>query len=343
MRYIDLTDKTENQITVDREDGIYLGHPTTVLLDDCRTIYTVYPKGHGVGQLVMKRSDDAGLTWSERLPVPDSFSTSLECPTIYKLTDRDGVERLFIFAGRYPFRSSVSTDNGKSWSEFSPIVDFGGYFMSTIVETGKGEVDHGSAARHSGIAEPSARSAVAAQIRSLRVVDFAEEIALLLSPDNIRGVLEPAAEADHQETIVALRGVEHCLAFFYTHSERLLAEHVLSGVESLYSAGGVIAVPDADADGVELRESLQHFVLVGVEAGDSVLCALFLKALFVDVAEGIEFNVGVSEVCVYVRDGDSADSDDSDFEFVHVRFPFKNYYSAMSALRNGTSFSTSAS
>lgn len=114
MRYIDLTDKTENQITVDREDGIYLGHPTTVLLDDGRTIYTVYPKGHGVGQLVMKRSDDAGLTWSERLPVPDSFSTSLECPTIYKLTDRDGVERLFIFAGRYPFRSSVSTDNGKS-------------------------------------------------------------------------------------------------------------------------------------------------------------------------------------------------------------------------------------
>lgn len=139
MRYIDLTDKTENQITVDREDGIYLGHPTTVLLDDGRTIYTVYPKGHGVGQLVMKRSDDAGLTWSERLPVPDSFSISLECPTIYKLTDRDGVERLFIFAGRYPFRSSVSTDNGKSWSEFSPIVDFGGYFMSTIVEIGKGE------------------------------------------------------------------------------------------------------------------------------------------------------------------------------------------------------------
>ena len=43
MRYIDLTDKTENQITVDREDGIYLGHPTTVLLDDGRTIYTVYP------------------------------------------------------------------------------------------------------------------------------------------------------------------------------------------------------------------------------------------------------------------------------------------------------------
>ena len=76
MRYIDLTDKTENQITVDREDGIYLGHPTTVLLDDGRTILTVYPKGHGVGQLVLKRSDDAGLTWSERLPVPDSFSTS---------------------------------------------------------------------------------------------------------------------------------------------------------------------------------------------------------------------------------------------------------------------------
>ena len=139
MKYIDLSDRPENKIIVDKEDGTYLGHPTTVLLNDGTTIYTVYPKGHGVGQLVMKRSDDAGRTWSERLDVPESFSTSLECPTIYKLKDKEDVERLFIFTGKYPLRSSVSLDNGKSWSEFEPIGNFGAYFISTVVETGKGE------------------------------------------------------------------------------------------------------------------------------------------------------------------------------------------------------------
>lgn len=139
MKYIDLSDKVENQIIVDKEDGTYIGHPTTVLLDDGKTIYTVYPKGHGMGQLVMKRSDDAGLSWSERLEVPESFSTSLECPTIYKLKDKEGKERLLIFTGKYPLRSSVSLDNGKTWSEFKPIGNFGAYFISTVVETGKGE------------------------------------------------------------------------------------------------------------------------------------------------------------------------------------------------------------
>ena len=54
MKYIDLSDRKENQIIVDKEDGTYIGHPTTVLLDDGQTIYTVYPKGHGIGQIVMK-------------------------------------------------------------------------------------------------------------------------------------------------------------------------------------------------------------------------------------------------------------------------------------------------
>lgn len=139
MKYIDLSDRKENQIIVDKEDGTYIGHPTTILLDDGQTIYTVYPKGHGIGQLVMKRSDDAGLTWSERLDVPESFSTSSEFPTIYKLKDKDNVERLFIFTGKYPIRSSVSEDNGKTWSEFKPIGNFGAYFISTVVETEKGE------------------------------------------------------------------------------------------------------------------------------------------------------------------------------------------------------------
>ncbi len=46
---IDLAAESERQIIVDREPGQYLGHPTTVLLEDNKTMIVVYPKGHGKG------------------------------------------------------------------------------------------------------------------------------------------------------------------------------------------------------------------------------------------------------------------------------------------------------
>ncbi|MGE0761555.1 MAG: hypothetical protein AB7O38_31365, partial [Pirellulaceae bacterium] len=62
VRHLDLTDESARQVVVDREPGQYLGHPTTVLLEDHRTLLCVYPKGHGRGAIVYKRSADAGLT-----------------------------------------------------------------------------------------------------------------------------------------------------------------------------------------------------------------------------------------------------------------------------------------
>lgn len=40
----DLSSNTSLQTIVDREPGQYLGHPTTVLLEDGRTIITSIPK-----------------------------------------------------------------------------------------------------------------------------------------------------------------------------------------------------------------------------------------------------------------------------------------------------------
>jgi len=95
---IDLDKQIFRQIVVDREPGQYLGHPTTVLLEDNQTIITVYPKGHGRGGIVMKRSEDAGLTWSDRLPVPENWATSLEVPTIHQVVDEKGKKRLIMFS-----------------------------------------------------------------------------------------------------------------------------------------------------------------------------------------------------------------------------------------------------
>lgn len=136
---IDLAGDSARQVVVDREPGQYLGHPTTVLLEDGRTIYCVYPKGHGRGALVLKRSDDGALTWSDRLPVPDNWATSLEVPTLYRVVDAAGVRRLIIFSGLYPIRMTVSDDDGVSWTPLEPIGEFGGIVaMSDLLRTADG-------------------------------------------------------------------------------------------------------------------------------------------------------------------------------------------------------------
>jgi len=131
---VDISAEKERQVIVDREPGQYLGHPTTVLLDDHTTMLTVYPKGHGRGAIVYKRSYDGGKTWSERLPTPKSWETSLEVPTLHRVVDAAGKKRIIMFSGLYPIRMAVTEDDGANWSEMKPIGDFGGIVtMATVI------------------------------------------------------------------------------------------------------------------------------------------------------------------------------------------------------------------
>jgi len=136
---LDLNRQTERQVVVDREPGQYLGHPTTCLLDDGKTMLCVYPKGHGRGAIVYKRSTDGGRTWSDRLPTPKSWETSKEVPTLHRVVDAQGKKRIIMFSGLYPCRMAVTEDDGETWSELKAVGDWGGIVtMGTVIDLNDG-------------------------------------------------------------------------------------------------------------------------------------------------------------------------------------------------------------
>ena len=50
---VDLAQETQRQVIVDREPGQYLGHPTTVLLEDGKTIIEFPVTGGVIGALIV--------------------------------------------------------------------------------------------------------------------------------------------------------------------------------------------------------------------------------------------------------------------------------------------------
>ncbi len=131
---VDLDGLEQHHVLVDREPGQYLGHPTTCLLEDGKTMLCVYPKGHGRGAIVYKRSADGGKTWSDRLPTPESWATSKEVPTLHRVVAPDGTKRIIMWSGLYPARLAVSEDDGLTWGELQKVGDWGGIVVMGFVE-----------------------------------------------------------------------------------------------------------------------------------------------------------------------------------------------------------------
>lgn len=122
ISFIDLAYDKGRQFLVDKQNGQYLGHPDSLILDDNKTIFTFYPMGHGKGEIVMKKSTNRGKTWSMRLPTPKSWAQSKETPTVYLIDKPDGSKRIELISGlpNTPggFMTSYSEDEGETWTEF---------------------------------------------------------------------------------------------------------------------------------------------------------------------------------------------------------------------------------
>ena len=140
---IDLAADTKRQVVIARgspDPGAYHAHPTTAMLADNKTIFCVWNIGHGGHGGPMARSDDGGLTWT-RLDesLPPNYRNFKNCPSIYRLADPQGRERLWIFAartltdkeiprqipGRYQgyMPRLLSEDDGRTWRELPPLGD----------------------------------------------------------------------------------------------------------------------------------------------------------------------------------------------------------------------------
>lgn len=113
---------------VDYGEG-YLAHPDSVLLKN-GDILTVYPKGHGKGAILSKRSYDGGQTYVNGVKnPPQSWEFSRETPTIYRLefNSPETQDKILLVSAnpKWPFEPttggfncSISCNEGETWSEF---------------------------------------------------------------------------------------------------------------------------------------------------------------------------------------------------------------------------------
>jgi hypothetical protein len=126
LQTVNLAEQRERQMVLAQGTAATRhGHASTVLLPDGKTLFLAWTIGHGGACGPLKRSDDGGITWSDPLAVPANWADHANCPTLYRLMDRVGTERLISFVNRGPdgfiLYQSVSEDEGATWSPYQPV------------------------------------------------------------------------------------------------------------------------------------------------------------------------------------------------------------------------------
>lgn len=113
---IDLSGDTSRHVVIAAgTETVYQGHPTTLLMPDGKTMFAVWCIEHGGFAGPMARSDDGGLTWTrldDRLP--EGFKRHKNCPSIYRMVDPAGKERLWVYSAWPNMPRIVSEDGGET-------------------------------------------------------------------------------------------------------------------------------------------------------------------------------------------------------------------------------------
>ncbi|MBC8218104.1 MAG: exo-alpha-sialidase, partial [Planctomycetes bacterium] len=120
---VDISKDTGRHVIIAKgTEKIYQGHPTTLLMSDGKTIFAVWCIGHGGHAGPMARSGDGGLSWTRMDDeLPEGFSSHWNCPSIYRMVDPQGRERLWVFSARPNMPRIVSEDSGTVWKEAEPL------------------------------------------------------------------------------------------------------------------------------------------------------------------------------------------------------------------------------
>lgn len=128
---VDISGEKDRHIVIAQgTEDVYQGHPTTLLMPDGQTMFAVWCINHGGHAGPMARSNDGGRTWT-RLDdkMPEGFTNHFNCPSIYRMVDPDGQERIWVFSARREQDGEitdwmpriVSEDGGETWREAEPL------------------------------------------------------------------------------------------------------------------------------------------------------------------------------------------------------------------------------
>ena len=132
---VDISKDEYRQVVIaEGTPDLYQGHPTTLLMPDKKTMFCVWCINHGGHAGPMARSDDGGLTW-KRLDdtLPSGFEKHRNCPSIYRIVDKDDKERLWIFSSSRGIDSLMSEDGGEKLERnASPGIPCGMPFTGVI-------------------------------------------------------------------------------------------------------------------------------------------------------------------------------------------------------------------
>lgn len=116
MPWIDISgDKSRQVIIAQGALNLYNGHPTMVMLDDNQTAFCTWTLDHGGKVSFWAISKDGAQSWKQQ-KAPVGWDSMFNCPSIYKLTDKAGKDRLMIFSGEPKMGLSYSEDEGKTWT-----------------------------------------------------------------------------------------------------------------------------------------------------------------------------------------------------------------------------------